>query len=352
MKDELRSLSLAVILSFIAIYTVNYFFNPQTVDVSKQVLEVEQASEELNKTANNLLAEEDSFEPIDVVIKQDKRIELKNDAVSGSIRLKGARFDNLMLNKYNVSIDDSNNKVRLFSPSKAENSYFAEFGWLSLDKTIKLPSSSSIWNTKDENISFEKPAILTWDNNKGVKIIRKISIDENYLFTITDTVENISGEELEIFPYALLTRSVKNLSQTRSVVHEGISAVVDGKLKEFKYSDIDKGDKEVFDSKGGWFGFSDRYWFSALITPDNHKNKITLKNSGNENYQIDYLGGRTIIPNGEAVSYTYKLYSGAKEIKLLDFYTKERNIPKFDLAVDFGWYYFLTKPFLVTNSTN
>ena len=345
MKDELRSLSLAVILSFIAIYTVNYFFNPQTVDVSKQVLEVEQASEELNKTANNLLAEEDSFEPIDVVIKQDKRIELKNDAVSGSIRLKGARFDNLMLNKYNVSIDDSNNKVRLFSPSKAENSYFAEFGWLSLDKTIKLPSSSSIWNTKDENISFEKPAILTWDNNKGVKIIRKISIDENYLFTITDTVENISGEELEIFPYALLTRSVKNLSQTRSVVHEGISAVVDGKLKEFKYSDIDKGDKEVFDSKGGWFGFSDRYWFSALITPDNHKNKITLKNSGNENYQIDYLGGRTIIPNGEAVSYTYKLYSGAKEIKLLDFYTKERNIPKFDLAVDFGWYYFLTKPF-------
>ena len=345
MKDELRSLSLAVILSFIAIYTVNYFFNPQTVDVSKQVLEVEQASEELNKTANSLLAEEDSFEPIDVVIKQDKRIELKNDAVSGSIRLKGARFDNLMLNKYNVSIDDSNNKVRLFSPSKAENSYFAEFGWLSLDKTIKLPSSSSIWNTKDENISFEKPAILTWDNNKGVKIIRKISIDENYLFTITDTVENISGEELEIFPYALLTRSVKNLSQTRSVVHEGISAVVDGKLKEFKYSDIDKGDKEVFDSKGGWFGFSDRYWFSALITPDNHKNKITLKNSGNENYQIDYLGGRTIIPNGEAISYTYKLYSGAKEIKLLDFYTKERNIPKFDLAVDFGWYYFLTKPF-------
>ncbi len=345
MKDELRSLSLAVILSFIAIYTVNYFFNPQTVDVSKQVLEVEQASEELNQTANNLLAEEDSFEPIDVVIKQDKRIELKNDAVSGSIRLKGARFDNLMLNKYNVSIDDSNNKVRLFSPSKAENSYFAEFGWLSLDKTIKLPSSSSIWNTKDENISFEKPAILTWDNNKGVKIIRKISIDENYLFTITDTVENISGEELEIFPYALLTRSVKNLSQTRSVVHEGISAVVDGKLKEFKYSDIDKGDKEVFDSKGGWFGFSDRYWFSALITPDNHKNKITLKNSGNENYQIDYLGGRTIIPNGEAISYTYKLYSGAKEIKLLDFYTKERNIPKFDLAVDFGWYYFLTKPF-------
>lgn len=345
MKEELRSLSLAVILSFIAIYTVNYFFNPQTVDVSKQVLEVEQASEELNKTANSLLAEEDSFEPIDVVIKQDKRIELKNDAVSGSIRLKGARFDNLMLNKYNVSIDDSNNKVRLFSPSKAENSYFAEFGWLSLDKTIKLPSSSSIWNTKDENISFEKPAILTWDNNKGVKIIRKISIDENYLFTITDTVENISGEELEIFPYALLTRSVKNLSQTRSVVHEGISAVVDGKLKEFKYSDIDKGDKEVFDSKGGWFGFSDRYWFSALITPDNHKNKITLKNSGNENYQIDYLGGRTIIPNGEAISYTYKLYSGAKEIKLLDFYTKERNIPKFDLAVDFGWYYFLTKPF-------
>ena len=344
MKDELRSLSFAVILSFIAIYTVNYFFNPNTKTSSTQVLEVKQANEELNNISEKIVQNIDVFEPYDTVIEQDKRIDVKNNAISGSIRLKGSRFDNILLEKYNVAIDDNNDKVKLFSPAKTENSYFAELGWLSLDKNIELPSANSIWNTEDNLITSEKPAILTWNNNNGVKIIRKISLDENYLFTITDTVENLSGLEIELFPYALLTRSAKNLSQSRSVVHEGISTVVDGKLKEFKYSDIENGEKETLSTKEGWLGFSDRYWFSALITPNNHKNKITLKNN-NGNYQIDYLGGRTIVPNGEAVSYTYKLYSGAKEIKLLDFYTKERNIPKFDLAVDFGWYYFLTKPF-------
>ena len=277
MKDELRSLSFAVILSFIAIYTVNYFFNPNTKTSSTQVLEVKQANEELNNISEKIVQNIDVFEPYDTVIEQDKRIDVKNNAISGSIRLKGSRFDNILLEKYDVAIDDNNDKVKLFSPAKTENSYFAELGWLSLDKNIELPSANSIWNTEDNLITSEKPAILTWNNNNGVKIIRKISLDENYLFTITDTVENLSGLEIELFPYALLTRSAKNLSQSRSVVHEGISTVVDGKLKEFKYSDIENGEKESLSTKEGWLGFSDRYWFSALITPNNHKNKITLK---------------------------------------------------------------------------
>ena len=251
---------------------------------------------------------------------------------------------NLILKKYNVSTDNNTNKIELLSPSKTKKPYFAELGWLSLDNSIKLPNTNTIWNTSDESFSATRPAILTWNNNEGIKIIRKISVDENYLFTITDTVENMSGEEIDIFPYALISRNLENSLQNRSVVHEGISAVLNGTLKEFRYTDIDENDEETFDAKTGWISFSDRYWFTALITPEN-KNKITFKNNGKNNYQIDYLGQRVVIPNGEASSYTYKLYSGAKEIKLLDKYTKENKITKFDLAVDFGWYYFLTKPF-------
>ncbi len=345
MKEELRSLSIAVILSFVVIYTVNYFFNPNKTKELEQELKISQAQDVLSKTSVEAVEKIETFEETKDVIKNDARISFKNNAVLGSIRLKGARFDNLMLERYNKSIDDNTNKVELLSPSKTKNSYFAELGWLSLDSKIILPSSNTLWQTNDTLLSSDKPAVLTWNNGNGLKFIRKISLDENYLFTITDTVENLSGEEVEVFPYALISRNINNSEQTRSVVHEGISSLVNSSLKEFKYSDIDVGENESFDTAEGWVGFSDRYWFSALITPKGEKNKITLKNNDKGNYQVDYLGERKIIANGEAVSYTYKLFSGAKEIKLLDKYTKEKNIHKFDLAVDFGWYYFLTKPF-------
>ncbi|MBQ8750869.1 MAG: membrane protein insertase YidC [Alphaproteobacteria bacterium] len=341
MKDELKSLSLAVILSFIAIYTVNHFFGVKTTLYTPSSVSEKNIS--APKNISNL-SDQTGNKTSDIVVKEDTRISFDNSNISGSIRLKGARFDNLMLKKYNTLIDDDKNKVELLSPVKTKNPYFAELGWLSLDNAISLPNSNTVWKTTSSSFTSGSPAILTWDNGNGLKIIRKISVDENYLFTITDTVENMTGEEIDIFPYALVSRNVKNSPQNRSVVHEGISAVLNGILKEFKYADIKENDNETFDAKSGWIAFSDRYWFTALITPDN-KNKITFKNNGKNNYQIDYLGQRVIIPNGEASSYTYKLYSGAKEIKLLDKYTKENNVPKFDLAVDFGWYYFLTKPF-------
>ncbi len=345
MKEDLRSLSIAVLLSFVVIYTVNYFFNPNKIQLAEQELKINQAQDALNKASVDVIEKNDAIEETRDVIKNSARISFKNDAISGTIRLNGSRFDNLMLERYNKSIDNNTNKVELLAPGKTKSSYFAELGWLSLDSSIKLPSSDTLWETKDNLVSNDKPAVLTWDNGSGLKFIRKISLDENYLFTITDTVENLSGEDIEVFPYALISRNINNKEQTRSVVHEGMSTLIDSTLKEFKYSDIDAGDSESFDTKEGWVGFSDRYWFSALITPKGEKNKITLKNNNNNNYQIDYLGERKIIANGEATSYTYKLFSGAKEIKLLDKYTKKDHIHKFDLAVDFGWYYFLTKPF-------
>lgn len=343
MKDELKSLSLAILLSFIAIYTVNYFFGiNKTSAVQQQVSQMEQVSRELEKAKQEETSAPKSTEE---VIAEDTRVQFRNNSVAGSIRLKGARFDNLYLTKYNVSLDNNNDKVELLKPFRSENQYFADLGWLSLDKNLVLPSANTIWSADKKEFSNNAPALLTWNNGSGLVFSRKISLDDNYLFTVADTVQNNTDHEIELFPYALISRNIKNLSQTRSVVHEGLSSVIDGTLKELKYGELDNGDSKSFETTGGWTGFSDRYWFTALILENESKAKITLKNNGNFNYQADFLGTKLVVPPHHSQTYTYQLFSGAKEIKLLDKYTKEHNIPKFDLAVDFGWYYFLTKPF-------
>ncbi len=342
MKDDLRSLSLAILLSFIAIFTVNYFFGiNKSSTVQKQVSEIEQVAKKLEQvnTENKVI------KTTQEILAEDKRIDFKNDAVSGSIRLKGARFDDLYLTKYNVSLEDNNSKIELLKPANTDNQYFADLGWLSLDKSLKLPTADTIWNTNDSELTPGKTITLTWNNGNGLEFVRKISLDQNYLFTIDDTIFNNSDQEIDLFPYALISRNIKDFAQTRSVVHEGMNGVIDNTLQEFQYADLDANDSEKFETKGGWAGFSDRYWFSALILDDKDNVSVTFKNNGDYNYQVDYLGSRLIVPAHKSQSYSYRFFSGAKEVKLLDSYTKDNNIPKFDLAVDFGWYYFLTKPF-------
>ncbi len=347
MKDEIKSLSLAVVLSFVAIYSVNYFFGISTQSaVQQSITQTEQAADKINKIAAETAATTiEDIEDAAAVIAKDDRITFKNASIHGSIRLKGARFDDLSLTKYNKTLDDDSAKVELLKPAQTDAPYFAEFGWLSLDKNVKLPSTQSLWQTKNEVISHNFPSTLVWTNENGLKIIRKISLDENYLFTIQDTIKNDSDEELELFPYALLNRNIAGLETGRSVVHEGMSGVLNNSLKEFKYTDIKDKKNETFETTGGWIGFSDRYWFSALILNNNDNAKVTFKNNGKNFYQVDYLGERMIVPAHQSKTYSYRLFSGAKEIKLLDKYTKENNIHKLYLAVDFGWYYFLTKPF-------
>ncbi len=345
MKDELKSLSLAILLSFIAVYTVNYFFGIKPKQTAKEISEIEQAAEQLKNTSLSDKAESILKSP-ETVIAEDSRVKFENASVSGSIRLRGVRFDDLYLKKYDATLEVNGPKVELLKPAQTLNQYFADIGWLSLDKKMILPSADTIWAVQgNRHLSPDKPVTLSWNNNNGLLFMRKISIDDNYLFTIVDTVENLTDKEIDLFPYALISRNIKDMVQTRSVVHEGMSGVINNTLHEFKFSDIDEGETESFETTGGWLGFSDRYWFTALIVNNNDKATVTFKNNGDFNYQVDFLGSRVIIPANKTKSYTYTLFSGAKEVKLLDKYTQDNNFPKFDLAVDFGWYYFLTKPF-------
>lgn len=344
-ENSTKGLYLAILLSIAIIFVTNMLFpaapkKPAPAANAPQVEAVKTPAE----TALSAAPEEAL--PVDKALSQSARAEIKNSSVSGSIRLQGARFDDIMLEKYKQTLEADSPDVELLAPAQTKNPYYAEFGWLSTGSSVKLPNSESLWQIRGgQELTPSTPLVLEWNNGQGLKFIRKISVDDNYMFTINEAVENNSGTNITLFPYGLISRTPDIVSSATSVVHEGITGVFDNTLKEVKYKDLDKGESKEFTTTGGWGGFSDRYWFSAFILNNDPEQRIKIHNTDGKTYQIDYLAQPILINDGTVGTSTTRFFAGAKEIKLLDKYTKQLNIPKFDLAVDFGWYYFLTKPF-------
>lgn len=344
MKEETKGLYLAVLLSIIIIFTVNYLFPAKKTSATPQP---EAKLPEIAAQSNDDKVVGDN-QPLTVaeIIDNQQRIPVQNSAINGSIRLQGARFDYLQLAKYKQTLEENSPDVELLFPAGSETPYFAEVGWLSNDTSLKLPSAETLWTLKGQKLTPQTPITLEWNNGQGLKFIQTISVDDNYLFNITQTVENNTQNPIVLYPYGLISRIYNPEEQRQSaVVHEGISSVINGDLEEIKYKDLKEKKPETFNVSEGWAGFSDRYWFSAFIFNDAQDNNLTFTNNGNSSYQIDYRGAPLTIASGAAASKQVRFFAGAKEIKLLDDYTDNANIKKFDLAVDFGWYYFLTKPF-------
>ena len=345
MKDEIKGLYTAIILSTIAILAVNWLWpsdSQPATDSSEVVAEVQPEAKELKATESEKAAVLSANEALD----EDKRVDIANANIVGSIRLKGARFDDLLLSKYKETINPDSADVRLLTPAKTENPYYAEFGWLSNNPNIKLPNAQTNWKLVGSKLTPETPITLEWNNGQGLKFVRRISLDKNYMFNVEQIVENNSGKSVTLYPYGLVNKVYTPQNSTSAVVHEGLLGVVDSNLKEIKPKDLDKGESEKFETASGWLGFGERYWFSAIILGDaNSQNKVKFSKTDDNTYQADYVGAPVVVANGSVGTNSVKFFAGAKEIALLDKYTKNLNIEKFDLAVDFGWYYFLTKPF-------
>lgn len=346
MKEETKGLYLAVLLSILIIFVVNYFMpTQQMVDRNADSVSVAPEISSIEKSEPSTEAQPEKKTPAEIV-KQETRIPVKTPSLNGSIRLKGARFDYLNLTKYKQTLEANSPDVELLAPAGSETPYFAELGWLSNDANLKLPNSETLWKVRGKELTPQAPLTFEWDNGQGLKFVRTVSVDEHYLFTITQTVENNTNNPVVLYPYGLVSRTYNPDSANRSaVVHEGISSVIDGDLEEFKYKDIKEDKPESFELSEGWAGFSDRYWFTAFIFNNGAENTLKFSNNGNETYQVDFRSAPLTIASGAAASTQVHFFAGAKEIKLLDRYTDEEHIQKLDLAVDFGWYYFLTKPF-------
>jgi len=346
MQEDIKRLYVTLLIALCALFIFNKLFPKNELPKEEAVKPVamedviqsqKQESIETKKTKVPTLS-------VDNALKNDVRINISNNDLYGSLRLKGARIDSLYLKKYKQSIDEDSTNVELLTPAKTENPYYVEFGWISQNDDIKVPDSNTIWKTRQSILTSETPIVLEWDNGQGLRFIRRISVDNNYMFRVQQDVENNSSKDVTLYPYALINRKIENVDLPTSVVHEGMIGVVDNNLKEIKYKDLKK-DSKSFKTTNGWAGFSDRYWFAAFILNDNNKHTVKYSQPSENTFQVDYVGAPMKIQPQAVVSNDVRLFAGAKEIKLLDSYKKMFNIEKFDLAVDFGWYYFLTKPF-------
>lgn len=349
MKEETKGLYLAILLSAIAIIAFNWIWPAPQPETPTEISD-KPAIEE--KIAGAPIDNEDSlYSPtgrdiMDVAdaLAKDRRLVINNDKIQGSLRLKGARFDDINLSKYKLNLEENSPNITLLQPGNTIAPYYAEFGWLS-GENIKLPDNNTIWQAFGDKLTPQTPILLEWNNGQGLKFSRKISVDENYMFTIEQTIENKSGKSITVYPYGLINKVYKPDDTGSKVVHEGMLGVLDSSLKEIPSGKLNIGEKKEFTSTGGWAGFGERYWFSAFILDNQTSSKVRFSTTAEDTYQTDFTGSPITINSGAIGSSNVRFYSGAKEIALLDDYVKKQGIEKFDLAVDFGWYYFLTKPF-------
>ncbi|MBF0561902.1 MAG: membrane protein insertase YidC [Alphaproteobacteria bacterium] len=278
------------------------------------------------------------------------RVRVNTPGLHGTLSLTGGRIDDLALVKYHETIDPSSPEIKLLSPFGSANPYYAEFGWVPTVANVTLPGADTLWHADRTELTPSNPVTLTWDNGANLRFVRTIAVDENYMFTITQRVENHGTETVNLYPYGLIARVGTPETQNYYIMHEGPLGVLDGTLKEKKYKDLkDEGAGLQEDTTGGWAGITDKYWLTALApdqqTPVAVRYVHRLVDSM-DRYQVDYLGKKavTVLPNGSAQVVNH-LFTGVKEARILDAYRDGLGITKFDLAIDFGWFYFLTKPF-------
>lgn len=275
------------------------------------------------------------------------RIDVETPRMHGSISLLGGRVDQVTLSDYRVTIDPDSPPIVLFSPAGTENPYFAQLGWLPQDRSIPVPGPDTRWQSNDQKLTPDKPITMTWDNGQGLRFTRTYAVDANYMFTITQKVENTGSAAVALYPYALISRSGTPVTSGFYLLHEGPVGVFNGRLQEPSYADIK--DKPITgETTGGWLGITDKYWLAAVI-PD-QKTKVNARflhsrEGVTDKYQADWLGEQVTVAPGASIENTSRLFSGAKEVRLLDEYTDSLAIDRLDLAVDFGWFWFLTKPF-------
>lgn len=287
------------------------------------------------------------------VIASGARVAILSDAVDGSILLNGARFDDLNLRRYRERVDPQSDEITLLSPKGTANpdfAYFAEFGWAAAPGgTVLLPGADTPWRlAAGDVLSPGKPVTLEWDNGQGFIFRRTIALDDNYMFTVTDAVENRSGSDVALYPYGLIARHGGEPLASIWVIHEGLLGVFDGTLEQFTFSDMQDEPVQSFDTAGGWLGITDHYWLAALA-PDQNEPIIARftrdARDGRNIYQTDFrYSAARIAAAGQTISVTHHLFAGAKSVSVVDGYEENLGIKRFDLAIDWGWFFFLTKP--------
>ncbi len=374
MRDDNKNLIIAIVLSVAVLIGWNYFYGMPTLERQKAAAPAatsqtatgsgqtptlptpsprEGQPAQPNASTVPSAGGAPAVETREAALARSPRIRIDTPALAGSLALRGGRIDDVSLKGYHETVDDSSPRIVLLSPSGSPTPYYAEFGWVGPG----APTGDTLWTADAETLTADKPVTLTWDNGQGLVFRRQISVDPKFMFTVRDSVENRGSAPATLYPYGLVSRHGKPPTQGYYVLHEGLIGVLgDAGLQEWKYDSLDK--EAVIPGQttkgkvwngvtGGFLGITDKYWAAAVI-PDQaapYQGSFTSRQEGSGFiYQANVLADARSVAPGATVDTTQHLFAGAKEVAQVDAYERELGIKKFDLLIDWGWFYFITKP--------
>jgi YidC/Oxa1 family membrane protein insertase len=281
------------------------------------------------------------------MIQDTPRVRIETPSVTGSISLIGGRIDDLTLSNYRQDLSDDSANIDLLSPRGSQQAYYADFGWSAVAGDAELPQPDTRWQRQGSGpLTPNNPVTLTWTNGAGLEFQRTIAIDEHFMFTVTQRVTNASEGAVSLAPYGLVSRRGQPDTMGFYILHEGPIGVLNGTLDEVGYDTVAEDGPISYDSTGGWIGITDKYWLVSLVPNQDQpvQARHVHQNGAVGKWQSDVLYDTRRLAAGETAEVTTRVFAGAKVVELLDGYSEQYGIPHFDKAVDFGWFYFLTKP--------
>lgn len=362
---DVKNLISAVVLSMLVLFAYQTFYlGPLEEEAAQQaLLEAEALGEETLALGDTTIPDPDTGElaapevlaaaPETITTEPVERVAIDAARLSGSISPVGARLDDLVLNDYFDRLGDGAEKIELLKNEAASNAYFAEFNWRA-NTGVTLPTSKTVWTTRGGPLTTNGEVELYWENGQGITFRQFISVDENFMFTIRQVVENNSDQRINIAPIGEVRRIDTPETQGFFILYEGPLGVFNGSLEDDDdYGDLaDDGPVDFAVSPNGWLGYSDKYWLTALVPDQTRPFTARFQHQkilGRDAYTIRYLVDQgEVVAIGGSSEYVAHFFAGAKEVSLIDAYEETYNIPLFDRAIDWGWFYFLTKPIFYT----
>ena len=340
---DTKNVIAAISLSAAVIILYSLFFAPAVIDQKDISNDKNITNENSSTDAPSLVQDEETIKiSRNEALKENERVLFENDKIRGSISLIGSSIDDLTFKNYTNTLNGDDNVI-LLNPKQSNNGYYVETGWATTNKNIDLPNSKSLWSIEGSNkLTPSSPVILSWTNSQNIKFLKEISIDKQYLFNIKQTIINSSDKTYNFYPYGQIIRNVAPDVTNFYILHEGLIGVFDDQLVEEDYDDIEE-KKYSKNAQSGWLGITDKYWLTSLI-PEKDKSfrsDFDYKNKFRANF---IETNATEVGANETKSNSIRLIIAAKEVNVIDGYAESENINKFDLAIDWGWFYFIVKP--------
>lgn len=372
MKEDNRNLLLAITLSVVILLGWQFFYAKPQMEKQQQIAQQNQQAQSQpasgapapttapGQTATTVPGAAPGTAVAatrEQALAASPRVRIDTPRIAGSISLTGSRIDDISLKAFRETVDPNSPIIVLLSPLGGPNGYYSDFGWVAAPGTnVPLPNASTVWTPDAQVLTPAKPLTLTWDNGQGLLFRRIVTVDGNAMFSVKDEVENKGGAAVTLFPYAQVVRHGRPPTLGYYVLHEGLIGVLgEHGLQEFTYDHVDKepllapgtNGRVWKDAVGGFVGITDKYW-AATVVPDQtrkYEGRFSSVQTGSQRtYQADFLSEAVTIAPGASAGSNARLFAGAKEVSAINGYERDLGIKRFDLLIDWGWFYFITKP--------